>query len=229
MISDHFDRIFIINMRRSFKRRAAALFQTGRLKMKNARLLEGIDGRFLDLEKMKAEGNLKWDDWKRRDLTHGEVGCYLSHVKAWNMLVDQNLSRVLICEDDIIWRPDANEIADSFMSEVPDDWDIIHFHSAVGVGSGRQNDIKRKMISAHVWKGCDEGQNSACYAITVRGARFLLDQAFPIRYALDGVTHKLTMPKWSAQYSGYVCRPFLCGLSNNPSEIDMIADREGKW
>jgi glycosyl transferase family 25 len=228
MISDHFDRIYIINMPRSFKRRAAMLFQMGRLKLKNAQLVEAVDGRSLNLEKMKAEGSLKWDDWNQRDLTQGEVGCYLSHVKVWNMLADQNLDRALICEDDIVWRPDANEIADSFMSEAPDDWDIIHFHSNVRVESRQQNNIKRKRISAHVWKGCNEGGGSVCYAITARAARFLLGKAFPICYAVDGVTNKLTRPKRSAEYHGYICWPFLCELSNSPSEIDMIADREGK-
>ena len=228
MISDYFDKICIINLPGSFKRRAAMLFQTGRLKLKNACLVEAVDGRSLDLEKMKAEGSLQWDDWNLRDLSHGEVGCYLSHVKVWNMLVEQNLSKVLICEDDIVLRPDANEIADSFFSEVPDDWDIIHFHSNIRVGSKLRNDFNRKMISAHVWKGYDEGRSAVCYAITARGAKFLLSKAFPIRYTLDGTISKLTMPKWSAEYRGYVCWPFLCELSNRPSDIDMIAGREGK-
>lgn len=224
MISDHFDRICIINMPRSFKRRAAMLFQIGRLKLNNTCLIEAVDGFSLDLEKMKAEGKLQWNDWNNSDLTHGEVGCYLSHVRVWNMLVDQNMGRVLICEDDIIWRPDTNKIADKFMSEVPDDWDIIHFHSNVRVGSGHKNDIERKQLSEHVWKGCNEGEGAVCYAITKRGARFLLSKAFPIRYAVDGVINRLTLPKWSAEYRGYVCWPFLCELSNSPSEIDMIAD-----
>lgn len=228
MISDHFDRICIINMPRSFKRRAAALFQIGRMKLKNAGLVEAIDGRSLDLEKMKAEGRLQWNDWNQRDLTNGEVGCYLSHVKVWNMLVEQNLNKILICEDDTIWRPDANEIADRFMAEVPDDWDIIHFHSYVVVGSGKQNDICRKRISTHVWRGCNEGGGSVCYAITARGARFLLEKAFPVCYAVDGVTNKFTSPKRSSEYHGYVCGPFLCELSNSPSEIDMMEPREGK-
>jgi glycosyl transferase family 25 len=228
MISDHFDRICIINMPRSLKRRAAVLFQIGTMQFKNAGLVEAVDGSSLDLEKMKAEGSLKWNDWNQRDLTHGEVGCYLSHVKIWNMLVNQGLERVLICEDDIIWRPDANDIADRFMAEVPDDWDILHFHSYTGVGSGQQNDIGRKRLGTHVWRGCNEGGGTVCYAITARGARFLLGRAFPVSYAVDGVTNKLTSPKRSAEYHGYVCEPFLCELSNGPSEIDMIDHRQGK-
>ncbi|MCX5849629.1 MAG: glycosyltransferase family 25 protein [Deltaproteobacteria bacterium] len=225
MISDYFDKIYIINMRRSLKRRMAALFHIQKLKLNNASLVEAVDGRSLDLEEMKVEGSLQWDDWKQRDLTQGEVGCYISHVKAWNMMVDQRLGNVLICEDDIVWRPDANEIADRFMSEVPDDWDIIHFHSYVGIGSGRHNDSDRKRISEHVWRGFDEGGGTLCYAINIRAARFLLGKAFPICYAVDGLTNKLTSPERNTEYHGYVCHPFLCGFSKIESEIDKIFKR----
>jgi glycosyl transferase, family 25 len=228
MISDHFDRICIINMPHSFKRRATALFQIGRMKLDNAVLIEAVDGRSIDLEKMKADGSLMWDDWNQRDLTAGEIGCYLSHVKVWNMMSEQNLGNVLICEDDILFRPDANEIADRFMAEVPDDWDIIHFHSYVRVASGKQNDPARKRLSTHVLKGCNEGGGTVCYAITARGAQFLAGKAFPIRYAIDGITNKLTRPKRSAEYHGYICWPFLCEQLNSPSEIDMMGDRNAK-
>lgn len=225
MISDYFDKIFIINLPQAFKRRAAMLFQIGRMNLKNTQLIEAVDGRTIDLEKMKAEGNLKWDDWRKRDLTQGEVGCYLSHVKVWNTIVEQNLEKALICEDDIIWRPDANEIADKFMNEVPDDWDIIHFYSYVDIGSGKHYDSGRKKISEHVWKGCLEGEGAVCYALNKRAADFLLGEAFPIRYVIDGVINKLTRPKVSSEYRGYVCHPFLCGVSNIQSEIDKISKR----
>ncbi|MCE5195435.1 MAG: glycosyltransferase family 25 protein [Nitrospiraceae bacterium] len=219
MISDHFEKIFIINMLRSFKRRASSLFQIGKMNIKNAHLIEAVDGMSIDIRKMKAEGSLKWNDWEQRELTQGEVGCYLSHQKIWELIVQQNLKKVLICEDDIIWRTDANETSD---------WDIIHFHSNISVGSGQHNDIHRRKISEHVWRGCNEGGGAVCYAISFRGAGFLLQKAFPIRYAVDGILNKLTSPKRSSEYHGYVCWPFLCGLSNSPSEIDIINPRRDK-
>jgi GR25 family glycosyltransferase involved in LPS biosynthesis len=227
MISDYFDRIFVINLPRSFKRRALMLYQMGKMGIKNFQLVEAVNGSTLDLEKMKAAGTLQWDDWNLRDLTSGEVGCYLSHVKVWKMMIDQGWNRILICEDDIAWRPDANDIADKFMSEVPDDWDIIHFHSHIRVGSGISYDLGRKMLSAHVWKGYKEGRSSACYALTARGVNFLLEIAFPVRYTLDGVINKITSPKWSSEYRGYVCRPFLCENVNLPSDIDTLSQRNG--
>lgn len=226
MISDYFDKIFIINLPRSIKRRALMLYQMGKMNMKNFQLVKAVDGNHLDLKKMKEDGVLLWDDWNLRDLTPGEVGCYLSHVNIWRAAVEQNLEKILICEDDIIWRPDAHEIADRFMFEVPLDWDIIHFHSHVQVGSGISYDIKRKMISAHVWMGYAEGRSSACYALTKRGLNFLLNIAFPIRYTLDGTINKLTSPQWRSEYRGYVCWPFLCENANLPSDIGYEFDKK---
>jgi len=97
MISDHFDKIFIINLPKALQRRAAMLFQIGKMNIKNTQFIKAVDGRSIDIGKMKAEGNLLWDDWRKRDLTQGEVGCYLSHVKVWNEIVEHNLEKVLIC------------------------------------------------------------------------------------------------------------------------------------
>jgi len=226
MISDYFDRILVINLPRALKRRAAMLFQIGRMNLKKTQFIQAVDGQYINLEKMKAEGALLTDDWRKRDLTQGEVGCYLSHVKAWKFMVDQGLGKVLICEDDVVWRDDSHEIADIFMKEIPDDWDIIHFHSYVEIGSGKHYDGRRKKLSEHVWQGYLEGEGSVCYAINRRAAEFLLKEAFPIRYLLDGVINKLTRPSLNLEYRGYVCHPFICGVSNSPSEIDNISKRE---
>lgn len=226
MIRDHFDRIFVLNMVRSIKRRAASIFQSSIFGLSNAEIIQGVDGKTLDLELMRSRGILRWDNHMKRDLTAGEVGCYLSHITAWRTLMELNLKTALICEDDIIWRMDANEIVDQFMAEVPRDWDIIHFYSSVKVGSGFRNDTGRKQISRYVWQGYNECGGAVCYALTARAAAFLLDIAFPIRYRVDGMTNWLT--GWWKEcngYRGYVCRPFPCEIGTMPSEIDAVSQR----
>jgi glycosyl transferase, family 25 len=226
VISDHFDQIYVLNMPRSIKRRALFLFQSKILKLSNAEIIQAVDGRNLDLEMMRAQGILQWDNHLKRDLTAGEVGCYLSHISAWRTLLERKLNTALICEDDLIWKIDANAIIDRFMYEVPRDWDILHFHNSVRIGSGQYNDHGRKKISEYVWQGFNEGRGAACYAITARGASFLLSIAFPIRSTLDGVTNWLTgWWKDCKGYRGYICRPFPCEVGNMPSEINAITQR----
>lgn len=226
MISEYFDRIFILHLPRTVKRRALVLCQTAFLGSSRVEVVPAVDGRKLDLEDMLAQGVLKRDKHLQRDLTPGEVGCYLGHVRIWNSMVKQKLNHALICEDDIVWRSDAHAIVDSFMTEVQDDWDIIHFHNSIRIGSGVYNDPGRKQISGHVWRGYNEGRGSACYALRARGAQFLLDRAFPIQSTVDGRTNWLT--GWWKEcdgYTGYVCWPFPCEVAQVASEIDAIKMR----
>lgn len=226
MIRDHFDQIFVLNMARAIKRRALFLSQASVFGLSNAEIIQAVDGRTLDLEMMKSQGILQWDNHLKRDLTAGEVGCYLSHISAWKSLLERKLKTALICEDDVLWRMDANAITDRFMAEVPCDWDILHFHNNVRIGSGQYNDHGRKKISEYVWQGFNEGRGAACYAITTRGASFLLNIAFPICSTVDGRLNWLTgWWKKSEGYRGYLCRPFPCEVGNMPSEIDAITQR----
>jgi glycosyl transferase family 25 len=226
MVGDYFSKMFILHLPRTVKRRALVLCQTAFLGSEHVEVVPAVDGRMLDLEDMKARGILKRDDHLQRDLTPGEVGCYLGHVTIWRSLLKLNLNHALICEDDLVWRTDANEIVDAFMTEVPEDWDIIHFHNSIRVGSGKYNDPGRRQIGRHVWRGYNEGRGSACYALKARGAQFLLDMAFPIQSTVDGKTNWLT-GWWKAcrGYTGYVCWPFPCEVAQVDSEIDTIEER----
>lgn len=57
----------------------------------------------------------------------GEVGCFLSHRKLWQRIVDENLSQALIVEDDIDFEPDLFSMALSFASEHATDGDYVQF------------------------------------------------------------------------------------------------------
>ncbi len=48
----------------------------------------------------------------------------LSHIEVLKSIKDDE--RVLICEDDALFREDFNEALDSYMAELPKDWDIFY-------------------------------------------------------------------------------------------------------
>ena len=48
----------------------------------------------------------------------------LSHIEVLKSIKDDE--RVLICEDDALFREDFNEALDSYMVELPKDWDIFY-------------------------------------------------------------------------------------------------------
>ena len=45
-------------------------------------------------------GDNTWNDWWKRDVIPGEIGCMVSHIKVWERIVAEGLDKTLILEDD---------------------------------------------------------------------------------------------------------------------------------
>lgn len=59
----------------------------------------------------------------KKELGVGELGCYLSHVKCWQKIVDEELDYALILEDDFKLTESFNDFAEIFPKLV--DWDYV--------------------------------------------------------------------------------------------------------
>jgi len=69
-----------------------------------------------------AERRFHW--FLGRKTNPGEVGCYLSHVLAMRMFLKTNDSHGLICEDDIVLRPEFSEVVAAALL-APQRWNIL--------------------------------------------------------------------------------------------------------
>ena len=68
---------------------------------------------------LKNSGNTFWD----RDMTIGEFGCVVSHMKTWGRCYHENVNPILILEQDFVPLFDLNW---SIFNEIENyDWDII--------------------------------------------------------------------------------------------------------
>jgi len=68
----------------------------------------------------------------RKEFLRGAVGCFLSHAKAWQKLLDSELSYALICEDDVRWLgPIPNQVLQYSM---PRDLEILFVHQRLAQG-----------------------------------------------------------------------------------------------
>jgi glycosyl transferase, family 25 len=217
-----FDKVIVINLPDSARRREHIAKHFLHHRVRNYEFIPAVDGAKLDLCAMQRDGVVEFDDWKKRHLTPGEVGCYLSHVRAWHTALHRSYSTVLICEDDVEFLPNAEDLICTQMRQVPADWDIIHFYSQFPVGCGRCMDGSRQIITANIWRGANEGAGAVCYALSARGAEFLDKSHLPIKYALDGVTARLTR---TPGYGGYIVHPLPCRLARFPSDIDARGSR----
>lgn len=57
--------------------------------------------------------------------TGAMIGCWLSHKKCWQYMVDRNIDQAMILEDDCVFSPDFNQKLDEYTKALPADWEML--------------------------------------------------------------------------------------------------------
>ena len=229
MLSDYFQKILVISMDGS-SRKDSIIAQFNDLKIP-FEFYPATIGSKLDIEALVRKNIIQGkiiDDKIHLPLNLGELGCAASHIRIYKHVVNC-CDNALVFEDDVILKKDIHEIIDLVMTQIPKTWDIIHFHSWARVGCGDRVDAGRIKIAPNVYKGYDEFGGTTCYAISKRGAKFLLSHAFPIRMTADGLTCLPTSKSYNGKvfsndYFGYVTDPFLV---DGFSDSSIIGENRG--
>ena len=74
--------------------------------------------------------------------TPGMVGCWLSHLKCYQYIVDNNLDRALILEDDAVFVEDYQEKMREIEPTFPDDYDMIFLGNLTSTDEERDDAIQ---------------------------------------------------------------------------------------
>jgi len=87
--------------------------------------VEGVNGWSLD----EAEIARTYDDVRnakdgRHPLVPAEIGCYLSHIAAWQRIADGDAAGGFIFEDDFDATPQLGQVLDALSADKSDDWDM---------------------------------------------------------------------------------------------------------
>lgn len=104
-----------------------------------------------------------WNDWWKRDVLPGEIGCMVSHIKIWERIVKEGLQKTLILEDD--FNPQGNI---SLLEEPKVEYDIAYL--------GRWK-VDKNAEEEHVGGSWVRPIASYCthaYVVTLEGAKKLL-------------------------------------------------------
>ncbi len=116
--------IFVINLPRATDRRekiSRALTElAGRFE-----IVEAVDG--ATLPPADYEHRLRQDlarSRRRRELSAGEIGCFLSHYNLWARMVEENIPHALILEDDAVLDIDTLVVA-NVLPMAGWDWDVV--------------------------------------------------------------------------------------------------------
>ncbi|KRG03548.1 glycosyltransferase 25 family member [Drosophila mojavensis] len=167
------DNIFMINLERRPERRQKMenLFAELGLEVEH---FAAVDGKQLNTQLVQEMGISFMpgyeDPYHHRPMTMGEIGCFLSHYRIWQQIVERQLLQVLILEDDIRFDPYFTANALRVLQQASNyDYDLIYF--------GR----KRLKDESEPWvEGSDNlvhvGYSywTLGYVITLRGAEKLL-------------------------------------------------------
>ncbi|MFM5621439.1 glycosyltransferase family 25 protein [Aeromonas veronii] len=191
--------VFIISLTRSADRRAMVERQMSHLGI-DFEFFDAVDGKSLPSDRLtKVDFNLARETCGH-DLSLGEVGCAMSHINIYEVMVERNIPRCVILEDDIYvhmhFKAIVNEVINKNSS------DIVFLHH----GKAKHLPIYSSLPEGYrLAKYLTPSKNSqrgiistGGYILTLAGAHKLLKIAYPIRMPADYLTGRLQWNKLSA-------------------------------
>ena len=93
----------------------------------------------------------------------GSVGCYLSHIKIWDQILESDdINRALILEDDIDLDRDFNQKLEKYYKQVPENWDLIYLGTGKMKGTNITNQIIKPSVGNYV------GHNNGTFGYIIK-------------------------------------------------------------
>lgn len=232
-----FDEIYLVNLRRRPDRRERMLFSLNELEI-DVKVVDAVDGNALNSSDIKILGvDLLpgyYDPFSGRTLTKGEVGCFLSHFYIWKEMVDVQMDKALVFEDDVRFQANFKRRVLRLMEEVEQvelDWDIIYFgRKQVNPGNEEPVEHVRNLVVA------DYSYWTLSYAISLQGAQKLLnaeplskmlpvDEFLPIMYDKHpNEDYKSHYPNRNLQ--AFSTRPLLVQPCHYAGDPQWVSDTE---
>jgi GR25 family glycosyltransferase involved in LPS biosynthesis len=190
-IENYFDKIYIINLKRSPERRNNMISQMKKYNITNFIFLPTIDGKYLDKNKLKENnewaypGNKLCNNTcscggKGHNLSAGQISLHINHYNIWQDMVKNNYKKCLILEDDCIFT-EYFENLENDIKFIPENWELLYLGHSQKIRSfnTKEKNIKFKKLI----RGVNE---THIYGVSLEGVRILIEHTYPIRAAVDG-------------------------------------------
>ncbi len=116
-----------------------------------------------------------------RPLLPGEMGCYASHIAAWQRLLASSAPALVVLEDDIEPRPDFAAVVNA-IAALPAAWDMVKL-----IGREQERPATRRPLSGgYEWVSYRRVPSlTAGYVVSRRGAARLLATRVPFGRPID--------------------------------------------
>lgn len=179
-------KIFVINLQRSTERMSLMKSELEKLGLEFERF-NAVDGRALKqcvIDKYYSEKLNKKKYFT--PLNKGEIGCYISHLKVCQEVLDKSLDYAIVLEDDIAIKPEFAQIP-QVINNISQDWDWIKLSSIC-----REKKVRRRLPAGsynsqkfeYVWWNKPPIGMQA-YAVSFKGAEKLLKKRPPFFRPID--------------------------------------------
>lgn len=185
--------------------------------------LPAVDGMNLDLDTVPISARARMEvdmtsgengyRTQHYQLTQGAVGCYLSHLRAYKELLNDEYEYYLILEDDADIPPNLLAHILDFSSRVPKNWDILllgHLCKRTSVLKKDYRKVKRFFL-LH------------CYVINKRGAEKLLkSNILPMTRQIDWYIGDLSV---AGKINIYATPEPVCKQTGQDTNIQVKIDK----
>ena len=155
-------------------------------------VVKAFDGKFMKYN-LNSENYTEELDWFhnsfRTNINPGERGCFISHLRVYKEMVENNIPMALIFEDDVIFdNKDSKQIYDNVVTEIPSDFDIIYLgsHKPGGGLISTLNEEYYKYITPHISKhACKiEGphyRGTFAHIVSLKCAKYIVDYFYNLK------------------------------------------------
>ncbi len=141
-----------------------------KLDLKGIRI-SGVNGRNLSVEEKALYSEELNKKYFRHSLTEGEIGCYLGHRKIWQHMVENQIERAIILEDDVLFHDNFPAAIEAFstLKRV----ELVKLQNAEGDLAYQKVDLPNDLQHVNYQKipNC-----AAAYGLTLSAAKKLLSR-----------------------------------------------------
>lgn len=176
--------IFIINLKNRPERKEQMINELYKHNLTGT-FIEAYNGKHINVQKLKNNGIIN-DDPTFRQLRAGEIGCYLSHLKCWELLLKSNYPYGLVLEDDCIFIDDFRKEFNDIFNHIKNmHWDIINLGRRCKPDWFNKDCNDGTIIYKYAFYPATVGYGLHAYIIKVDTIKKLLNIIYPITKPLD--------------------------------------------
>lgn len=202
--------IFVISLAREAERRARMAQELAGFDFE---FFDAVDGRTLDAAQYAHRMDAEWFRIMRgRELSPGEIGCFLSHYAAWERLSDAGTPYAVVLEDDARLEDGFAEVVEKIV-DAETGWDFVY------LAMRRRYRMDRVLSlpgGSHALVRCRRRAGGAVgYLIRPGAAEALLHYCWRIRAPIDW----LTAEWWQNGLRYYWVHPPIVRHAEVPSTI----------